>query len=30
MRIDLRTVGQNQGEFDRIIALAADPGTYRE
>jgi hypothetical protein len=29
-RIDLRTVGQNQDEFDRIIALAADPDTYRE
>jgi hypothetical protein len=29
-RIDLRTVGQNQDEFDRIIALAADPRTYRE
>jgi hypothetical protein len=25
--IDLRTVGQHQDEFDRIIALAADPAT---
>jgi hypothetical protein len=29
-RIDLRTIGQNQDEFDRLIALAADPGTYRD
>jgi hypothetical protein len=30
MRIDLRTVGQSQDEFDQLIALAADPDTYRE
>jgi hypothetical protein len=30
MRIDLRTVGRNQDEFDRLVALAADPDTYRE